>query len=506
MSDLKLHDSLLEIRQIAQIVDPQGLQSYEVRYYLSPYVPNEGFIPKETSNFEWVGFFETSPTFVEKSGYTKTYINKWDLRKPIVFSISANTPKRLVRSIKEGVLYWNKAFAAEVLQVRMAPEGVTAPDPRYNIIQWVPNDAAGSAYADMLTDPRTGEILHAQVYLPSVFDTLTKARLRNRMRSIASVSSSKPPALHHLFEADNICDFPVMDNMLGKLEEYLETAGNAITDDALERITYLYIKCVVAHEVGHTLGLRHNFAGSLGATISPDSITNYFNNYLVANSLPPQDVLFSSSIMEYSNFYEEVLLTAGKMSDREILPFDLLPYDKEAILWGYKGVEPNPASASLFCTDSQVEKYADCRRFDSGPDPVITNFENLRTKITQLPMAIINDFIFAKSSFDPAQRKNYQSVALNLDATVAETIGLVKEQLAWYSASGRPSLKIDRQFGFRNSFNDDDALKSGTHLGCFPDQDARRQHIEDPVSLSGRSGPRYWTVGQAHRPDELTSG
>ena len=82
----------------------------------------------------------------------------------IVFAISSNTPKEYRESVREGVLYWNKAFGREQIKVIIAPEGVSAPHPDYNVIQWANWDQAGFAYADAQMDPRTGEILHAQVF------------------------------------------------------------------------------------------------------------------------------------------------------------------------------------------------------------------------------------------------------------------------------------------------------------------------------------------------------
>ena len=94
------------------------------------------------------------------------------------------TPKEYKKAIKEGVLYWNKSFGEDVLDVIDAPHGVSAPDFSHNIIQWVDWKTAGFAYADAQMDPRTGEILHAQVFLTSVFafSSRTKAqKLLNRL-------------------------------------------------------------------------------------------------------------------------------------------------------------------------------------------------------------------------------------------------------------------------------------------------------------------------------------
>ena len=53
----------------------------------------------------------------------------------------------------DGILYWNHAFGKDIVEAKKAPAGVTAPDADYNVIQWVPWDNAGFAYADDLMDP-----------------------------------------------------------------------------------------------------------------------------------------------------------------------------------------------------------------------------------------------------------------------------------------------------------------------------------------------------------------
>mgnify|MGYP000517644175 CR=1 FL=1 len=71
------------------------------------------------------------------------------------------------RAIREGILYWNTVMGRTFVEVVNAPAGRHAPDPDLNIIEWINEDDAGFAYADAQVDPRTGEVLHAQVFLTS---------------------------------------------------------------------------------------------------------------------------------------------------------------------------------------------------------------------------------------------------------------------------------------------------------------------------------------------------
>ena len=138
-----LNENRLFIRQIAQLQPtPTQLVPVEVRYYLQPYRPNPNFKPTRGTNFERMGFFEIAPRW-NKFGTQDIYATKFDFTKPIVYAISANTPKEYRPAVRDGILYWNKAFGKEVVKVIDAPKGATAPNPDYNIIQWVNWDTAG---------------------------------------------------------------------------------------------------------------------------------------------------------------------------------------------------------------------------------------------------------------------------------------------------------------------------------------------------------------------------
>ena len=72
-----------------------------------------------------------------------------------------------------------------------APEGATAPDANLNLIQWVPWDNAGFAYADVLLDPITGESGHGQAYITSVFAFAGKSRARALLRAMLDLAEAK---------------------------------------------------------------------------------------------------------------------------------------------------------------------------------------------------------------------------------------------------------------------------------------------------------------------------
>ncbi len=138
LKEVQSEAARVSIRQVAQL----DLSSFgmtilipvEVLYYLEPYNPDPEFQPIENLGFDRVGFFEANPFIRPDFGDYQTYISRWNLKKPIVYSISDNTPPEWIEAIKEGVLYWNKAFGAEAVQAQMAAPGVRAPNPNYNVI------------------------------------------------------------------------------------------------------------------------------------------------------------------------------------------------------------------------------------------------------------------------------------------------------------------------------------------------------------------------------------
>jgi hypothetical protein len=177
------------IRQSAQVRDRRYSQNeegrYELRYFFTPY-SKKRFAPKENTVEvqRHARFFETQPQLEKSTGRTTVKIARFDLAKPVTFYYSANTPKDYVQAVQDGILYWNRAFGKEIVKAAKAPRGVTAPASGHNVVQWVPWDSAGFAYADVLIDPRTGESRHGQAYMTSVFAFAGKARARALLRAL----------------------------------------------------------------------------------------------------------------------------------------------------------------------------------------------------------------------------------------------------------------------------------------------------------------------------------
>ncbi|MBI1178859.1 hypothetical protein GC207_15615 [bacterium] len=454
----------LVIRQSVQSRDREFAQNvesrYEIRYFFIPYVKGD-FDAREMAPYEtrYARFWELPGKVETESGRTTIKMGRFDIAKPVKFYYSANTPKDYVGAVKDGILYWNRAFGRDVVQVEEAPDGVTAPDSRYNIVQWVPWDSAGFAYADVLFDPLTGRARHGQAYMTSVFGIVGKSRARVLLRAMREIADSgkkekgddkpKNPGLRWLY-GQTACQLdPVAfaQQMADGLEELL--ADDALTDEAVLRASQDYVREVVSHEVGHVLGLRHNFAGSLAATMSPKELDEFIKDYVRGKDLEKyKDKNVSNSMMEYTVFKGSVFV-GWKMRNTT----NALPHDQAAIQWGYFDNKSVVTNKMLFATDQDASKYGDVTTFDYGNEPVLAAYSDLSDEIVNLPNNVIETYIRAKAPRDPRDRVPLERVNLSFQS-YANQIGADYDRvLRWFKASTR-SLKVENQFDFIGDLNE----------------------------------------------------
>ncbi len=461
-----VRDQHLVIRQSVQTRDRAANSNveaqYEVRYFFSAYVSN-GTSGKEQNlaDSRYARFFETAPQLESTTGRQSGRMARFDLKKPVVFHYSANTPADYIEAVRDGMLYWNRAFGRTVVQAERAPDGVTAPDSRYNLVQWVPWDNAGFAYADVLIDPRTGDSRHGQAYMTSVFALSSKARVRATLRSMRELiekkGDTKQMDAHSAFaslETANACRMDPSEfarQYAQGLEELL--ASDTLTDQAVLRASQDYVREVVSHEVGHILGLRHNFAGSLAATLTARELDEWFKDYLVGKSLDAYtNQIASTSMMEYNPFKAAVFI-GWKMRTSP----DALPHDKAAIQWGYFDSNEPAEKKMLFGTDQDVARYGDVQRFDYGNEPVVATYGELATALRTLPNSIVEQFIAAKSPRDPRDRIPLAQVNLNVKMHANAVANKFASILAWFDSKAR-SLRVENQFDFIGDLNHDARL------------------------------------------------
>jgi hypothetical protein len=272
------------------------------------------------------------------------YINRWRLEKrdptaalsepkqPIVFWLDRNIPERYRATIIAGVLEWNKAFEKigfkDAVQAKIQPDDADwdTLDARHASIRWmVTARPRFGGIGPSQVDPRTGEILDADIGIDPV-------RLRNRR--IQRVEVIPEPVTPFGARAAATCqeeDFAAAE--LGFALDLLEARGEIDPDSPeAEQFVLEDLKDVVMHEVGHALGLRHNFRASTVYTQAQLSDPAFTREHGIAGSIMEYNAINIALPGERQGSY--VMGTIG-------------PYDYWAIEYGYKEIPAADEAAEL---------------------------------------------------------------------------------------------------------------------------------------------------------------
>lgn len=273
------------------------------------------------------------------------HINRWRLEKkdpaaalsepkqPIVFWLDRNIPEKYRPAITEGVLIWNKAFEQQgfkdAVQVKVQPEDAEwdTHDARHASLRWLTGTDIGFAIGPSQVDPRSGEILDADIGIGEVWARGTRTDARETL----------PPKAQEAFafrhDHDQCAYAAEAHQEMGFALDLLETRGE-IAPGSPEEDAYVaaVLKDVITHEVGHTLGLRHNFRAS---TIhSLEQISN--PEYTKAHGL-------TGSVMDYN----ALNLALKGQPQGEYVMSTLGPYDHWAVEYGYRPLAPADEKAGL---------------------------------------------------------------------------------------------------------------------------------------------------------------
>ncbi|MBK8607998.1 MAG: zinc-dependent metalloprotease [Chitinophagaceae bacterium] len=324
--------------------------------------PRSSFIP--------ISYYDYSTPIVEP--IEKMYIMRHRLKKknpaaaisepikPIIYYVDNGTPEPIRSALIEGGSWWNQAFEAagytNAFQVKLLPEDADPMDVRYNVINWVHRSTRGWSYGASVADPRTGEIIKGHVSLGSL-----------RVRQDYLIAA-------------------------GLLAPY-ETGVPA--DDKMLKMAVERLRQLSAHEIGHTIGLMHNYAASVS------------NRASVMDYPHPLARVNAAGKIDLSNAYDQ------KIGD----------WDKVSIAFGYSDFPTGTnesASLNKILTDAaakglQFISDQDARRpgglhpqahlWDNGSDAVtelkevmkvrnvaLSNFseKNIRSG---MPMAMLEDVL-----------------------------------------------------------------------------------------------------------------
>src|SRR5882672_8254741 len=269
------------VRQVTP--DPQAITVREHHSFVQ--LPPAGYKPRvydPRGSFFGITYFDYATPVSEH--IAKRFIARHRLEKkdpaaamsepvqPIVYYLDRGAPEPIRSALLEGARWWNQAFEAagykDAFRVEPMPEGADPMDLRYNVIQWVHRSTRGWSYGEGVIDPRTGEIIKGHV-------TLGSLRVRQ--------------------------DYLIAEALLAPYEKG-KPVSPKMREMALARLRQL-----AAHEVGHTLGLMHNYSAS---TVNRSSVMDY---------PPPVVKLGADGLPDVSDAYATGI---GE-------------WDKVSIAWGY---------------------------------------------------------------------------------------------------------------------------------------------------------------------------
>ncbi len=293
---------------------------------------------------ERVGYFTTSFTDFSDDldpNPNVHYVNRWRLEKkdpnaaisepvkPIVYWIDRNIPEKYRKPITEGVLEWNKAFERigfkNAIQVKVQPDDASfdTADTQHASIRWYLSSDGGPAIGPSHVDPRTGEILDADIVFTDVF---TRSSRRFIVEDLPKSSSGTALPGISLGQGFDNCAYA---QQAGEEADFaldvLEARGELDpASPQAEKFVDDYVRQVIAHEVGHTLGLRHNFRSSTAYT--PEELAD--PQFTKRNGV-------TASVMDYAPF--NIAVKGEPQGD--YVNAGLGPYDYWAIEYGYKPLD-----------------------------------------------------------------------------------------------------------------------------------------------------------------------
>ncbi len=383
-----------------------------LHYSLSDVPQETGYEPRRADRR--VGFFYTNfEDRARNDGDPQTvrYIQRWHLekadpklnlsppKKPIVFYIEHTTPVRYRRWVKDGILEWNRAFervgivgAIEVYQQDATTGAHMEKDPedvRYNFLRWT-NAHMGYAIGPSRVNPETGEILDADIVMDEgfisgwtkeFFDILPETAMRGldeatiewlganpewdpRTRLGGAPPAQRPAPVPTLLQrtlqgADRSCVYARGRTTTMGLARLAVSAGllpaggeggEGLLDGVPEEFIGPLLKDVIMHEVGHTLGLMHNFKASSIYTIQQINSPEWKGKKPLAGS-----------VMDYlaDNIWPD------PKAQGDYCMIGIGPYDLWAIEWGY--TSGDPVAIAKRAAEPELAFLSDESAW--GPDP-----------------------------------------------------------------------------------------------------------------------------------------
>ena len=327
--------SSMNPQYIDAVPDGRNIQ-LQIQYNIAALPQDETYMPRLFD--DRVGYFANAhQDFSSDDTFNKDadYIVRWNVqksdpsrrispaKKPVVYYLSNTIPARYKPAIRKALLTWNNAFLplgiTNVVEVQDQPNdpNFDPDDIRYNVVRWLAEEQGGFAEAQLLYNPRTGEMIKSGIVIDSDlmrYGKFTYPNLVSPEKAGDDADSMKKPMLSASeYAAGERAQFSYGMAALGI---YGSGDGYYVPD----KFANEFLESIVLHESGHDWGLRHNYLGSEAYTAAQLRSPAFTQKYGV-----------SSSVMEYS----PINLWPKGHGQGEYYQTVLGPYDYYVIHWGY---------------------------------------------------------------------------------------------------------------------------------------------------------------------------
>lgn len=390
---------------------------------LRRYKEGDGFQPTPFAGYyfpsDWLtlpdggGDIVTSAHWNVKAGMTPI---KFRITRDIL-KFQEQFPKaKVVDAVKAGVENWNQVFGFKAFEAVLADEKDDFAEDDKNFIVVDRDPSAGFAFANWRTNPNTGEIRGATVYLGGVWfddsafedDEEKPANPDELVAKSATVNPERPRITWAGLQDESLCVYNAPKARDRKEWQKFRAANPQIDALTKDQKFEAFLTHVVLHEVGHTLGLRHNFMGSLA----------------------------NNSAMDYLDNYDSISrATPGE-------------YDVAAVKYLYGLSTKKPTQ--LFCTDQHVTLDPDCALFDYGADPLKEMWQPYYEYVSELVVefmpffgweflaGILDPYLdgvlgYARAAYDEEIALDAYNIAIGPARAPVSAANLAKEGYAEYA-------------------------------------------------------------------------